>query len=188
MLKNGSEMREVRLDSNIQKMAQYAKGSIRPQFKQGAAGDSRRLPGCACIFPGNLFRSFRSKVATGKKRHPVKPHSDLLEKEPVVIMFGQTKRWMVYLLKFTVRKWMRAGQRAAGTVTQRDLTEDPLVKLMRVAMQTGRSEYDVFRESAQNWSVPDRRVQDDFNAYLNRHRLPFYVNDYVRKQLEQNIS
>ena len=31
-------------------------------------------------------------------------------------------------------------------------------------------------------------IQEGANAYLNRHRLPFYVNDYVRKQLEQNIS
>jgi hypothetical protein len=122
-----------------------------------------------------------------KKRHPVKPRSDLLEERRVVIMFRETKRWMVYLLKLVVREWMRAGQRAAGSVAQPALPEDPLAKLMRVAMKTGRSEYDVFCESARNWSVPDRRVQDDFDAYLNRHRLPYYVNDYVRKQIDQRI-
>jgi hypothetical protein len=94
---------------------------------------------------------------------------------------------MGFLLKSVIQEWMRAGQRAAGSVTQAALPEDPLAKLMRVAMQTGRSEYDVFCESAQNWSVPDQRVQVDFETYLNRHRLPFYVNDYVRKQLDQHI-
>jgi hypothetical protein len=56
--------------------------------------------------------------------------------------------------------------------------EDYLYKISRV---TGKSEYDVFIKSAEEWPVPVKRIEEDFKAYLQQQTVPYYVRDFVRK-------
>ncbi len=57
-------------------------------------------------------------------------------------------------------------------------TEDYLFKIARI---TGKSEYDIFCKSAENWPVSQAMINEDFKGYLMHHTVPYYVNDFVRK-------
>jgi hypothetical protein len=57
-------------------------------------------------------------------------------------------------------------------------TEDYLFKVARV---TGKSEYDVFCKSAESWPVSQAMVNEDFKEYLQNNTVPYYVNDFIRK-------
>lgn len=61
-------------------------------------------------------------------------------------------------------------------------TEDYLFKVARV---TGKSEYDVFCKSAENWPVSQEMVREDFKDYLMHNTVPYYVNDFIRKNKDQ---
>ena len=62
---------------------------------------------------------------------------------------------------------------------QQPLTiEDHLYKVARI---TGKSEYDVFCKSAENWPITGEKIDQDFKAYLLDQRVPYYVVDFVRK-------
>ena len=53
--------------------------------------------------------------------------------------------------------------------------------LYKIARLTGKSEYDVFCKSAENWPVSQAKIEQDFKKYLNHQSTPHYVNDFVRK-------
>jgi hypothetical protein len=53
--------------------------------------------------------------------------------------------------------------------------------LFNLARITGRSEYDLFFDAAKTWHVPAAQVNADFNGYLTREQIPYYVTDYLRK-------
>jgi hypothetical protein len=54
--------------------------------------------------------------------------------------------------------------------------------LYRISVATGRSEYDLFRKSAEGWPVSRKRIHQDFKMYLAHQILPYYTRDFVRKQ------
>ena len=56
--------------------------------------------------------------------------------------------------------------------------EDYLFKISRV---TGKSEYDIFCKSAEDWPVSEKKINQDFSRYLSQQTVPYYVNDFVRK-------
>ena len=56
--------------------------------------------------------------------------------------------------------------------------EDQLYKISRI---TGKSEYDVFCKSAENWPITGEKIDQDFKSYLLHQRVPYYVVDFVRK-------
>ena len=56
--------------------------------------------------------------------------------------------------------------------------EDYLFKISRV---TGKSEYDIFCKSAENWQVSRETIDQDFKRYLDYQSVPHYVADFVRK-------
>ena len=56
--------------------------------------------------------------------------------------------------------------------------EDYLYKIARI---TGKSEYDVFTKSAEEWPISSEKIDEDFKSYLLNQSVPFYVRDYVRK-------
>jgi hypothetical protein len=64
--------------------------------------------------------------------------------------------------------------------SQADLTamDDSLYK---ISLATGRTEYDLFCKSAENWSVPGNRIDQDFKRYMAHQVLPYYAKDFVRK-------
>jgi hypothetical protein len=53
--------------------------------------------------------------------------------------------------------------------------------LYKIARLTGKSEYDVFCKSAEEWPVSKTRIEQDFKSYLCQQSIPHYVNDFVRK-------
>ncbi|MBW2431371.1 MAG: hypothetical protein JRF56_20635 [Deltaproteobacteria bacterium] len=53
--------------------------------------------------------------------------------------------------------------------------------LCKISRMTGHSEYDIFCKSAEDWPISDDRINRDFKKYLYDQSLPFYVNDFVRK-------
>lgn len=65
---------------------------------------------------------------------------------------------------------------------QAPTTEDYLYKIARV---TGKSEYDIFCKSAENWPVSPEMINKDFKDYLMHHTVPYYVNDFIRKNKDQ---
>ena len=65
-------------------------------------------------------------------------------------------------------------------------TDSNAERLWAAALMAEISEFELFFESAKNWSVPDHRVQNDFHDYLSSRRIPFYVNDYLRKKLKNS--
>ena len=70
----------------------------------------------------------------------------------------------------------RQGQRAAGR--QSSPVVDYLYKIARI---TGRSEYEIFRKSAENWPVSKGMIDRDFKDYLINQDTPHYVNDFIRR-------
>lgn len=53
--------------------------------------------------------------------------------------------------------------------------------LYKMARLTGTSEFEVFRRSAEGWPVNTKMIETDFIAYLQTGIVPYYVNDYIRK-------
>jgi hypothetical protein len=53
--------------------------------------------------------------------------------------------------------------------------------LFKISRLTGKSEYDIFCKAAEEWPVSNEQVKQDFNRYLNNASIPYYVNDFVRK-------
>ncbi len=53
--------------------------------------------------------------------------------------------------------------------------------LERLAVMRGVGEYEIFREAARKWSVPEPKKEDDFKTYLKRGDIPYYVRDFVRE-------
>ncbi len=73
-------------------------------------------------------------------------------------------------------------------VRQRKIQQRPIEgegNIYEVSRLTGRSDYDLFFRAAAEWGVPDRRVERDFAKYLSDQTLPYYVNDFVRKNGKQ---
>ncbi len=56
--------------------------------------------------------------------------------------------------------------------------EDYIYKVARIA---GKSEYDVFCKSAEDWPVSTARIEQDFKRYLCNQSVPYYVNNFIRK-------
>ena len=53
--------------------------------------------------------------------------------------------------------------------------------LFKIARVTGKSEYDVFCKSAEEWPVSKAQIDQDFKIYLQHQQVPHYVNHFVRK-------
>ena len=56
--------------------------------------------------------------------------------------------------------------------------EDYLYKIARI---TGKSEYDVFTKSAEDWPITKEKIEADFKTYLMNQSVPYYARDFVRK-------
>ena len=52
-----------------------------------------------------------------------------------------------------------------------------------ISLATGRTEYELFCKSAEDWSVSGHRIDQDFKRYMIDESLPYYVKDFVRKNL-----
>jgi hypothetical protein len=57
----------------------------------------------------------------------------------------------------------------------------------KIARITGKSEYDVFLKSAEEWPIAKEKIDEDFKAYLMQQSAPYYVRDFVRRN-KQHID
>ncbi len=53
--------------------------------------------------------------------------------------------------------------------------------LQKITQTTGKSAYDTFCKSAEDWRVSAARIDRDFKIYLSSQSLPYYVKDFVRR-------
>jgi hypothetical protein len=53
--------------------------------------------------------------------------------------------------------------------------------LYKISLATGRTEYDLFSKSAENWSISDDRIEKDFKRYMANQDMPHYAKDFLRK-------
>ncbi|MBT8358165.1 MAG: hypothetical protein KJO61_10400 [Deltaproteobacteria bacterium] len=53
--------------------------------------------------------------------------------------------------------------------------------LYKMSRLTGKSEYDIFFKAAEDWPVSGEQIEQDFNMYLAHQHIPYYVNDFIRK-------
>lgn len=58
--------------------------------------------------------------------------------------------------------------------------------LITRARSEGRSEYDIFVESAATWGLSERQVDEDFRRYLHEGVVPHYVRHALRARTEQD--
>lgn len=57
--------------------------------------------------------------------------------------------------------------------------------LYPISLATGRTEYNLFRKSAEEWAVSGDRIDQDFKRYMADMVLPYYAKDFVRKNRTQ---
>lgn len=53
--------------------------------------------------------------------------------------------------------------------------------LYKISLATGRTEYNLFRKSAEDWAVSGDRIDKDFRRYMAHQILPYYAKDFVRR-------
>ena len=74
--------------------------------------------------------------------------------------------------------------RASLPKTPRDGQDDQNVLddyLRKITHVTGLSAYDTFRIAAEEWRVSEEIFEKDFGRYLSTQRIPYYVQDFIRK-------
>jgi hypothetical protein len=55
-----------------------------------------------------------------------------------------------------------------------------------IALETGWTEFELFRLSAESWTVSAAKIDEDFKRYMAHQILPYYVIDFMRKNHENN--
>jgi hypothetical protein len=53
--------------------------------------------------------------------------------------------------------------------------------LYNISLATGRNEYELFHQSAKDWSVSGDRINRDFKGYMAHQIMPYYAKDFVRR-------
>ena len=53
--------------------------------------------------------------------------------------------------------------------------------LHKISIESGRTEYELFVIAAEEWSITEAQIDEDFKNYMAANVLPYYVMDLVRK-------
>jgi hypothetical protein len=53
--------------------------------------------------------------------------------------------------------------------------------LHKISLEFGRTEYELFVIAAEEWSITEAQIDEDFKNYMAANVLPYYVMDLVRK-------
>ncbi len=77
-----------------------------------------------------------------------------------------------YLFWFMIRKFLRDSQ--AELVAKEN-------SLYNISLETGRTEYELFHKSAEDWSVSGEKIDQDFRRYMTDQIMPHYAKDFIRK-------
>ena len=53
--------------------------------------------------------------------------------------------------------------------------------IFKITRITNKNEYEVFCKAAEDWPVSREQIDTDFRRYVVEQRIPYYVNDFIRK-------
>lgn len=56
------------------------------------------------------------------------------------------------------------------------------------AFEREKSVFDLFVTAGRRWSLSKSKIECDFNRYLSKGDIPYYVNQYVRRQHADTMS
>ncbi len=105
-------------------------------------------------------------MAQDFERNPrYKPINDLIAGLCALLLVG-------YLFWVCYRKFQMDSR------TELALREDSFYD---ISLKTGRTEYELFNKSAQEWSVSENVIEKDFKKYMSDQVTPYYAKDFVRK-------
>jgi hypothetical protein len=57
--------------------------------------------------------------------------------------------------------------------------------LSDLAFAKGCSAYDIFKDAGSTWRFSQGKIDDDFKAYLSDGLVPFYVHDYLCRDVKK---
>jgi len=107
------------------------------------------------------------KDATGVKRNPRNKI-----KVSWILMISQMTGTLCIVLFVGIRLKKWAGLNRPTTA------QGYIFKITRI---TDKSAYDVFCKAAEDWPVSEEQIKQDFKRYIYDDRVPYYVNDFIRK-------
>ena len=77
--------------------------------------------------------------------------------------------------------WALYRKSEMDSQTELRAMEDSLYK---ISLASGRTEYDLLHKSAEIWSVPGDKIDQDFKIYMADQVTPYYAKDFIRKNQE----
>jgi len=106
--------------------------------------------------------------------------SGMIEPPPGAVFTREAIFFIVAQMVVTVVVvWLVGRQLARRLSLDRPVTiQGYLYKISRL---TSKSEYDVFCKASEDWPVTDAQVDQDFKRYMSEQSIPYYVNDFIRK-------
>ena len=57
--------------------------------------------------------------------------------------------------------------------------------LYKISLESGQTEYELFVIAAEEWSITEAQINEDFKNYMASNVLPYYVMDFVRKNKDR---
>ena len=60
--------------------------------------------------------------------------------------------------------------------------------LSNLAFACGCSVYDLFKAAGSTWNIASTKIDEDFRQYLKQGRVPAYVRDGIRRNLDAGTS
>ncbi len=87
----------------------------------------------------------------------------------------------IVLVYFVLLRILKTFENQA--LAKEALTDE--VCLSMIALKRECSEYDIFLKSSGTWQVPKVKIKIDFDNYLTRGELPYYVRDYIRRHRKE---
>ena len=93
---------------------------------------------------------------------------------PVIKLIGGICALLLlgYLLVICYQKFMMDSKADAV---------DPGNALHKLSLESGKTEYELFVIAAEEWSITEAQIDEDFKNYMAANILPYYVMDLVRK-------
>lgn len=116
----------------------------------------------------------------GSSRHMGFGHAGMIEPAPGAVLNSNVLLFIIAQMTVTAGVILLVGRQLVKRVkwNRPDSIGGYLFKISRL---TGKSEFEIFREAAEDWPVADTTIERDFNAYMVTDHTPYYVNHFVRK-------